>query len=94
MRQTFKPVDHQHHAQEKLRVWTQTGSVIDYTAAFCSRLLECADVSDAEALARYIHGLKHGTKDWVLIHNHSSLHEVAKWAEWYNITYHSRSRSN
>ena len=52
MRHTFKPVDHQHHAREKLRVFTQTGSVIDFTAGFYSRLLECIDVSDAEALAR------------------------------------------
>ena len=78
MRHTFKPVDHQHRAREKLRVCTQTGNVIDYTAAFCSRLLECTDVSDAEALARYVNGLKQGSKDWVLIHDPSSLHKAAK----------------
>ena len=65
----------------KLRVCTQTGSVIDYTAAFYSILLECMDVSDAEALARYVNGLKQGTKELVLIHDPSSLHKVAKWAE-------------
>ena len=65
--------------------------MIDYTAVFRSRLLECMDVSDAEALARYVNGLKQGTKDWVLIHNPSSLHEVAKWAEWYNSLHYSRS---
>ena len=68
--------------------------MIDYTAAFCSRLLECMDVSDAEALARYIDRLKQGTKDWVLIHDPSSLHEAAKWVEWYNSMYYSRSRGN
>ena len=78
MRHTFKPVDHEHCAREKLRVCTQTGSVIDYTAAFWSRLLECKDVSDAEALARYINSLKQGTKDWVLKHDCSSLHKAAK----------------
>ena len=67
----------------------QTGSVIDYTAAFYSRLLECMDVSDAEALTRYVNGLKQGTKDWVLIHDPSSLHEAAKWAELHNSTYYS-----
>ena len=72
----------------------QTGSVIDYTAVCHFRLLECMDVSDAEALARYIDGLKQGTKDWVLIHNPSSLHKVAKWAEWCNSMYYSRSRGN
>ena len=30
--------------------------MIDYTAAFHSKLLECMDVSDTEALARYIDG--------------------------------------
>ena len=68
--------------------------MIDYTAAFYSRLFECMDVSDAEALAKYIDGLKQGSKDWVLIHDPSSLCEVAKWVEWYNSTYYSCSRSN
>ena len=71
-------MDHQHRARDKWRVCTQTGSVIDYTAAFCSRLLECMDVSDAEALARYADGFKQGTKDWVLIHDPSYLHKAAK----------------
>ena len=78
---TLKPVDHEHCARAKLRVCTQTGSVIDYTAVFHFRFLECTDVSDAEALARYINSMKYGTKEWVLIRNPSSLHEVAKWAE-------------
>ena len=94
MRHTFKPVDHQHRAREKLRVCTQTGSVIDYTTAFRYRLLECMDVSDAEALARLVDGLKQGTKDWVLIHDPSSLHKAAKWAERYDSTYYSCSRCN
>ena len=59
----------------------QTGSMIDYTEAFHFRVLEYTDVSDAEALARYINGLKQGTNDWVLIHDPSSLYKVAKWAE-------------
>ena len=94
MRHTFKPVEHQHRAREKLRVCTQTVSVIDYTAALHFRILECMDVSDAEALARYVDSLKQGTKDWVLIHDPSSLHEATKWAEWYNSMYYFRSRSN
>ena len=68
--------------------------MIDYTAAFHSRLLECTNVSDAEALAKYIDGLKQGTKDWVLIHDPSSLHEAAKWIEWYDSMYYSRSKNN
>ena len=68
--------------------------MIDYTAEFYSILLECTDVSDAEALARYVNGLKQGTKDWVLIYDPSSLHKVAKWVEWYNSTYYLCSRNN
>ena len=68
--------------------------MIDYTAAFYSRLFECMDVSDAEALVKYIDGLKQGSKDWVLIHDPSSLHEAAKWTERYNSMYYSRSRGN
>ena len=56
-------MDHEHCAHEKLRVCTQTGSVIDYTAVFHSRLLERMDVSDTEALAKYVDGLKQGTYD-------------------------------
>ena len=63
MKHTFKPVDHEHCAHDKMRVCSQTGSMIDYTAAFCFRLLECMDVSDAEALSKYVDGLKQGTKN-------------------------------
>ena len=73
MRHNFKPVNHQHHAREKLRVCTQTSNVIDYTAAFSSRLFKCTYVYDGEALTRYVNSLKQGTKDWVFIHDPSSL---------------------
>ena len=70
------------------------GSVLDYTAAFRACLLECTDVSDAEALGRYVAGLKQGTRDWVLIHDPSSLHEAACWAEWYDNMYYSRGKAS
>ena len=70
------------------------GSVLDYTAAFRACLLEYTDVSDAEALDRYMAGLKQGTRDWVLIHDPSSLHKAARWAEWYDNTYYSRGKAN
>ena len=66
---------------------------MDYTAAFCARLLECSDVSDAEALDRYVSGLKPTTRDWVLIHDPTSMHQAAKWAERYDNTYFSKQRS-
>ena len=86
MRHTSKPMDHEHCACEKLRVYMQTGNVIDYTAVFHSRLLECTNASDAEALTRYIDALQQGTRDWVFIHDPSSLHKAAKWVERYDST--------
>ena len=43
--------------------------MIDHTADFRSRLLECMDVSDSEALTRSLNGLKQGIKDWALIND-------------------------
>ena len=58
MRHTFKPVNNDYRARDRLHQCQQAGSVIDYTAAFRARLLECSEVSDAEALNRYVAGLK------------------------------------
>ena len=52
------------------------------------------DVYDAEVLDRYVAGLKQGTRDWVLIHDPSSLHEVVCWAERYDNLYYSRGKAN
>ena len=69
------------------------GSVVEYTAAFCARLLECSDVSNAEVLDRYIAGLKPTTRDWVPIHDPTSMHQVVKWAERYDNTYFSKQHT-
>ena len=66
---------------------------MNYTAAFCARLLECSDVSDAEELDRYVSGLKPMTQDWVLIHNPTSMHQAAKWAEMYDNIYFSKQHT-
>ena len=93
MRQTFKADDNEYRARDRLRQYQQTGSVIDFTAAFRAKLLECSNVSDAEALDRYIAGLKPTTRDWVLIHDPTTMHQAAKWAERYNNTYFSKSHN-
>ena len=74
MRHTFKPVDNDYQARDRLRQCQQTGSVIEYTAAFRARLLECSNVSDVEALDHYIAGLKPTTRDWVLIYDPITMH--------------------
>ena len=63
---------------------------MDYTVAFHARLLECSDVSDAEVLDQYVSGLKAMTRDWEFIHNPTSMHQAAKWAERYDNTYFSK----
>ena len=60
------------------------GSILEYTVAFRACLLECTDISDAEALDCYVASLKQGTRDWVLIHDPSSLHKAVRWAERYD----------
>ena len=69
------------------------GSVVDYTAAFRAKLLECSDVSDFKVLDRYIAGLKPTTRDWVLIHDPTMMNQAAKWAERYENTYFSKQHS-
>ena len=68
--------------------------IIDYTVAFRACLLECMCVSDAEALNRYVAGLKQGMRDWVLIHNPSLLHKAARWTERYDNTHYSHGKAN
>ena len=68
-------------------------SVVDYMAAFRARLLEYSDISDAEAFDWYVAGLKPTTRDWVLIHDPTTMHQTVKWAERYNNTYFAKSRA-
>ena len=70
------------------------GSIVDYMAAFRARLLECSNISDAEVLDRYVSGLKPTTQDWVLIHDPTTMHQAAKWAERYDNTYFAKSHAS
>ena len=65
-----------------------------YTTPFRTRLLECTDVDDSEAVRRYISGLKTEPRNWVrmMIGNESpSLQHAAQIAERYDNT-HNRQR--
>ena len=66
---------------------------MDYTAVFRARLLECSNVSDTKALDHYIAGLKPTTRDWVLIHDPTLMHQAAKWAERYDNMYFSNQHT-
>ena len=68
----------------------QTGSVEAYTTAFRTRLLECTDVNDSEAVQHFISGLKMEPHNWVrmMIGNKSPfLQHAAQIAERYDKTH-------
>ena len=61
-----------------------------YTTAFRTRLLECTDVDDSEAVRHFISGLKTEPRNWVcmMIGNESpALQHAAQIAERYDNTH-------
>ena len=86
MRVAFRPADFAQWARDRLEHCVQTGSMEAYTTAFCTRLLECTDVDDSEAVRPFISGLKTEPRNWVrmIIGNESpSLQHAAQIAERY-----------
>ena len=75
MRVAFQPADFAQRARDWLEQCVQMGSVEAYTTAFHTRLLECTDVDDSEAVQRFISGLKIEPCNWVrmMIGNESPL---------------------
>lgn len=92
MRQAFKPADFLQRARDRLEACVQTGSVESYTVAFRQRLLECADVTDTEALRRYVRGLKPDPQNWVRMASPENLHQAAQIAERYDSTFYKGNR--
>ena len=50
MRVAFRPADFVQWARDRLEQCVQMGNVESYTTAFRTRLLECTDVNDSEAV--------------------------------------------
>ena len=63
----FKPVDATRRARDALASCVQTGSVQGYIAAFRRCLVQCTDVAAAEALDRFVRGLKPHIRKDVLV---------------------------
>ena len=61
----FQPADFAQRARDWLKQCVQTGSVESYTTAFRTRLLECTDVDNSEAVRHFISGLKTEPSNWV-----------------------------
>ena len=65
LRVAFCPADFAQCTRDRLQQYVQMGSVESYTMVFCTRLLECTDVNDSEAVQRFISGLKMEPRNWV-----------------------------
>lgn len=52
------PPDAIRRARDQLAACTQTGNILGYNNAYRRALVVCTDVSAAEALDRYLRGLK------------------------------------
>ena len=65
IRVAFRPADFAKPARNRLEQCVQTGSVESYTTAFRTRLLECTDVDDSEAVRHFISGLNMEPRNWV-----------------------------
>ena len=65
MRVAFRPADFAQRARDRLEQCVQMGSVESYTTAFRTRLLECTDIDDSEAVRCFISGLKTEPRNWV-----------------------------
>ena len=55
-----------------------------YNSIFQAAIVECSDVSEAEALSRYIYGLKSQTKKYVELQEPRMLRKAMKLAENYD----------
>ena len=77
----FRPKDFNRRARDKLAACTQTGSVMGYAAAFQRALLGCTDVSPAEALDKFVRGLKSNIQAEVVFREPVDLEDAVVIAE-------------
>ncbi|KAG2211567.1 hypothetical protein INT45_003505, partial [Circinella minor] len=81
--------------KSRLESLCQTSSVTKYNSTFQAAFVECTNVSEAEALSRYISGLKSQTKKYVELEELRVLRKAMKLAENYDNasfgSYHSSS---
>ena len=65
IRVAFCPADFAQWARDWVKQCVQMGSMEAYTTDFHTRLLECTDVDDSEAVQCFISGLKMEPCNWV-----------------------------
>ena len=78
---TFRPKDYNRRARDQLAHCTQTGNVMGYAAAFQRALLGCTDVSPAEALDRFVRGLRKDIQAEVIFREPVDLEDAVVIAE-------------
>lgn len=81
LKDRFCPVDQNRRSRDVLHSMVQTGTVSAYIAAFQRVLMQCTDVSEAEALDKFIRGLKSRVKEVLLPLGPTTLEEAAIKAE-------------
>ena len=84
IRERFLPLNIYKANRSRLETLRQTGSVTKYNSIFQAAIVECSDVSEAEALSRYIYGLKSQTKKYVELQEPRVLRKAMKLAENYD----------
>ena len=94
IRDRFLPLNSYKVTRNKLERLRQSTSVTQYNSAFQAAFVECTDVSQAEALRRYIVGLKADTSDHVDLLNPKTLRQAMQIAEDYDNHKFNRSRQN
>jgi hypothetical protein len=80
-RAAFAPVNTASNARTALDALRQTGSVQGYNAAFRALLLDVPDMGAADALHRYVTGLKDHIQRQVQIHNPATLDDAMATAD-------------
>jgi hypothetical protein len=88
IRSQFLPKNQYQAARNKLRTLRQTASVQQYNLNFNSVTLEVPDLSSAEALDKYIAGLKPQTRSYVTLQYPQTVEEAMRIADTFDtVTY-------
>ena len=83
-RERFLPLNVYKTNRDRLQELKQLSSVAKYNTAFQAAYVECTDVSEAEARARYIDGLKGKTRAYVTLAEPKTIRTAMKIAEKYD----------
>ncbi len=84
-------IDEQRKARDALLTLRQTHSVGDYIQKFESVVVCITDITESEALHKFIHGLKTDIKSRLLVSNPSDINEAMQFAQSLDDVLHPRN---